>query len=244
MKYVKVCGLRDPKNIEEVIKAGATAVGMIFYDKSPRGVTIETDSDKIIFRTEMEDKMQVPRFGVFVNESIETVLQVYYDYSLSVIQLHGEETPEYCRQMRDKMQNIWEKQIVPAYRSIGKELPANCCCQIVKTISISKPEDLQKYKEYVGVVDFFLFDTKCEEKGGSGQQFDWSILDQYDGDLEFLLSGGIGPDDLERCKAFNHPKYGGIDINSKFEVSPGIKDAQKVKEFIDALGPEYKREIE
>ena len=81
----------------------------------------------------------------------------------------------------------------------------------------------------------FLFDTKCDNAGGSGEQFDWSILDEYDGDIPFLLSGGIGPDDAEKVKAFHHPQFAGIDLNSRFETEPGVKDVEKLKKFISEL---------
>ena len=81
----------------------------------------------------------------------------------------------------------------------------------------------------------FLFDTKCSSAGGNGEQFDWSILNDYDGDVPFLLSGGIGPDDVEKIKSFNHPKFAGIDLNSCFEIEPGLKDVEKLKKFISQL---------
>ena len=92
--------------------------------------------------------------------------------------------------------------------------------------------DIQKYKEYVGAVDYFLFDTKCKTVGGSGQQFDWQVLDEYDGDVPFLLSGGIGPEDASRILSFHHPRSVGIDLNSRFEIEPGLKDVEKLKEFL------------
>ncbi len=94
---------------------------------------------------------------------------------------------------------------------------------------MSTAEDIQKYKEYVGAVDLFLFDTKCKTVGGSGEQFDWQVLEQYDGDNTFLLSGGIGPDDTG-CQSFHHPKCIGIDLNSKFEIEPALKDVEKLKD--------------
>lgn len=91
---------------------------------------------------------------------------------------------------------------------------------------------MKKYKEYVGAADLFLFDTKCKTVGGSGELFDWQVLQAYDGDVPFLLSGGIGPDDAERIQNFHHPKCIGIDLNSKFEIEPALKDVEKLKQFL------------
>ena len=96
-------------------------------------------------------------------------------------------------------------------------------------------EDLEATKPYEGLVDYFLFDTKGKSVGGNGEKFDWTVLDAYQGDTPFLLSGGIGPDDAERVKAFHHPKCIGIDLNSRFETAPAIKDINKLKEFIKTV---------
>ena len=149
------------------------------------------------------------RVGVFVNEDIEQVKHIAADYALDYIQLHGSESPGYVQQLHD-----W---------------------QVIKAISVSSRDDIATFTDYEGLVDYFLFDTKCTCMGGSGQQFDWSVLDSYDGNTPFLLSGGIGPDDAERVKAFHHGKCIGIDLNSKFELSPALKDINKLQEFIKEL---------
>ena len=149
------------------------------------------------------------RVGVFVNEDIEQVKHIAADYALDYIQLHGSESPGYVQQLHD-----W---------------------QVIKAISVSSRDDIATFKDYEGLVDYFLFDTKCTCMGGSGQQFDWSVLDSYDGNTPFLLSGGIGPDDAERIKAFHHGKCIGIDLNSKFELSPALKDINKLQELIKEL---------
>ena len=149
------------------------------------------------------------RVGVFVNEDIEQVKHIAADYALDYIQLHGSESPGYVQQLHD-----W---------------------QVIKAISVSSRDDIATFKDYEGLVDYFLFDTKCTCMGGSGQLFDWSVLDSYDGNTPFLLSGGIGPDDAERVKAFHHGKCIGIDLNSKFELSPALKDINKLQEFIKEL---------
>ena len=147
--------------------------------------------------------------GVFVNEDIEQVKHIAEEFALDFIQLHGSESPEYAQQLRD-----WK---------------------VIKAFNIATKEDLEATKSYEGVVDYFLFDTKGKSVGGNGEKFDWSILDNYVGETPFLLSGGIGPDDTERVKAFHHPKCFGIDLNSKFEISPAFKDINKLREFIKEI---------
>ena len=149
------------------------------------------------------------RVGVFVDEDIRTVRQKADDYALDIIQLHGHESPAYVSQLRQ-----WK---------------------VIKAISVGSRNDLATSKAYEGLVDYFLFDTKCKTVGGSGEHFDWTVLDAYDGHTPFLLSGGIGPDDAERILAFSHPRCVGIDVNSRFELSPGLKDAHQLREFIKKI---------
>ena len=106
---------------------------------------------------------------------------------------------------------------------------------IIKAFNIATAEDLAQTKPYEGIVDYFLFDTKAQLPGGSGEQFDWSVLSHYEGTTPFLLSGGIGPDDAERIKSFHHPRCIGIDLNSRFEIAPGLKDVYQLKDFISNL---------
>ena len=155
------------------------------------------------------------RVGVFVDDMPQNIVTRVYNYKLDYIQLHGNEP-------RETLENL-RATIVP---------DINPNIKIIKAISVSSAEDIKKYKEYVGAADLFLFDTKCKTVGGSGEQFDWQVLQAYDGDVPFLLSGGIGPDDAERIKNFHHPKCIGIDLNSKFEIEPALKDVEKLKQFL------------
>lgn len=202
---VKVCGMREPDNIKQVAQLGVDMMGFIFYPKSPRyasQVVARSDADR-----------NVCRVGVFVNDSVSTMLDKIHSFSLNAVQMHGSESRELCEQLRAAKGNM----------------------KIIKAISVSNAGDIQKYKEYVGAVDLFLFDTKCKTVGGSGEQFDWQVLEQYDGETPFLLSGGIGPDDAERVKSFHHPQCIGIDLNSKFEIEPALKDVEKLKNFLEKL---------
>ena len=152
---------------------------------------------------------QCKRVGVFVDEDIETVKHIADEYALDYIQLHGHESPEYCIQLQG--------------------------FHLIKAISVSSRDDIATYKAYEGFVDYLLFDTKCTSVGGSGQQFDWSILDSYDGSLPFMLSGGIGPHDASLINAFHHPRCIGIDLNSRFETAPGLKDVDALRKFLEEL---------
>lgn len=155
------------------------------------------------------------RVGVFVDDMPQNIVTRVYNYKLDYIQLHGNEPRETLENLRTTI----DPDIKPKIK-------------IIKAISVSSAEDIKKYKEYVGAADLFLFDTKCKTVGGSGEQFDWQVLQAYDGDVPFLLSGGIGPDDAERIKNFHHPKCIGIDLNSKFEIEPALKDVEKLKQFL------------
>ena len=151
------------------------------------------------------------RVGVFVDEDPEQVKRLAAEYRLDYIQLHGHETPEVISYLRT---------------------PALPHPRILKAFNISTAEDLIQTQPYEGLVDGFLFDAKGKSVGGNGEKFNWNVLDAYQGNTPFLLSGGIGPDDVERVHAFHHPMCIGIDLNSRFELSPGLKDIAKLKEFI------------
>ena len=157
---------------------------------------------------------RVKRVGVFVDEDPEQVKRLADDYGLDYIQLHGHETPEVISYLRT---------------------PALPHPRIIKAFNISTAEDLIQTQPYEGLVDYFLFDAKGKSVGGNGEKFNWDVLDAYQGNTPFLLSGGIGPDDAERVNAFYHPKCIGIDLNSRFELAPGLKDIVKLKEFISNL---------
>ena len=197
--------MREPKNIEQVAQHGVDMMGFIFYPKSPRYVSY------VLARSDADRK--VCRVGVFVNDSIPEILDKIHSFSLNAVQMHGNESRELCEQLREVNGDI----------------------KIIKAISVSNAGDIQKYKEYVGAVDYFLFDTKCKTVGGSGQQFDWQVLDEYDGDVPFLLSGGIGPEDAFRIRTFHHSQCVGIDLNSRFEIEPGVKDVEKLTKFLNEI---------
>ena len=199
---IKVCGMRDVDNIRQAGMAGMDWMGMIFWQKSARYVD-NPDTAKAI-------PEGVKKVGVFVNELPENIVEKADKYSLDIIQLHGSEDVDTIRELRLRLHDK----------------------VFVKAISVSQTEDIRLAEMYDKEVDYLLFDTKCKSVGGSGRQFEWSILQNYKGDTPFLLSGGIGPDDAENVKAFKHPMMAGIDLNSKFELSPGLKDVEKLSAFI------------
>lgn len=153
------------------------------------------------------------RVGVFVDADEEFISNHVKEYKLDFIQLHGHETPAFCERLHQVLPDI----------------------KIIKAISVKDTDDIRNANIYNGVADYFIFDTKCKCVGGSGEQFDWDILNNYENDIPFLLSGGISPEDVERVKAFKHPMMIGIDLNSKFELSPALKDVVTLKEFINNI---------
>ena len=220
---IKVCGMRDAQNIREVSQLGVDMIGMIFYPKSPRYVEMQSSHAGIIPDYVKEDiniksAKSPARVGVFVDDMVQNIVTRVVNYHLDYVQLHGNEPREMCENLRSTL----DPDIRPGIK-------------IIKAISVSDASDIQKYKEYVGAVDLFLFDTKCKTVGGSGQQFDWQVLEQYDGEVPFLLSGGIGLEDASRLHAFHHPKCIGIDLNSRFEIEPGVKDVEKLKGFLNEI---------
>jgi phosphoribosylanthranilate isomerase len=203
---IKVCGMRDPDNISGVVAALPDYMGFIFYPKSKRFVGFEPLPEVL---SNVPDS--VKKVGVFVDETPEKVLEVYLNWKLDVVQLHGHETPEYCRQIQ------------------------NSGITVFKAFSVDESFDFTTLEAYSEGCNYFLFDTKGQLPGGTGQKFNWQLLENYTDDVPFFLSGGIGPDDLEAIRNFEHPRWCGIDINSGFEIEPALKDVKKVKSFISAI---------
>jgi len=149
-----------------------------------------------------------PKVGVFVDENAFEILALAKNLGFEWVQLHGKENPKTCQLL--KRQGL----------------------KIIKAFSVDENFDFETTLPYEKVANFFLFDTKTENHGGSGQKFNWKILDKYVGHIPFFLSGGIGPDDVESILKINHPKLTGVDINSGFEDEPGVKNIEKLKNFI------------
>ena len=198
--------MRDPENISGVVAAQPDYLGFIFYPKSSRFVGFEPSPDVLAMVPD-----SVKKVGVFVNETPEKVLETCRSWKLDVAQLHGQESPEYCRQIQASGVTVF------------------------KVFSVDEQFDFKKLEEYSGVCSYFLFDTKGRLPGGTGQKFNWQLLENYKLNVPFFLSGGIGPEDLPLIKTFSHPQLAGIDINSGFEISPALKDVEKVRTFISEI---------
>lgn len=150
------------------------------------------------------------RVGVFVNAPMAFIREKVREFGLDILQLHGGEDADFIRQLRTELPSL----------------------SVVKALNVAHKEDLEQSKRYKGLCDYFLFDTKAEKVGGNGKAFDWDILHSYKGNTPFLLSGGIGPDDKERLRAFHHPQMAGIDLNSRFEIRPAVKDIHLLTSFL------------
>ena len=201
---IKVCGMKHPDNIRGLGTLPIDFMGMIFYEKSPRYV------DKLTLEDLNLLPQYIERVGVFVNAKIDLIIEKVNQYGLDLIQLHGNESPEFCKEL-------------------------NHTLPIIKAFSISDVMDIERTKAYDGLQGYFLFDTKTPQYGGSGQKFDWAILDSYTGHTPFLLSGGISIDDATEIRKIKHPQFYGIDLNSKFEKEPGLKDIELLQQFIKEL---------
>ena len=204
---IKVCGMREAENIREVEQC------LMLNDQCSidwMGFIFWPKSSRFVSQVPAYLPEHCQRVGVFVDASIGDIMSAVDSFALNYIQLHGQESPSYIIQLKP-------------------HLPADV--KIIKAFSIATTDDLAQTKPYEGLADIFLFDTKGKCVGGNGEKFDWTVLDAYTGSTPFLLSGGIGPDDAERVRNFQHDKCIGIDLNSRFESAPALKDAEKLKAF-------------
>ncbi|MGF7077407.1 bifunctional phosphoribosylanthranilate isomerase/tryptophan synthase subunit beta [Mucilaginibacter sp. 3215] len=196
---IKVCGLKHPENINAVVALQPDYAGFIFYGKSPRYMAnLAADALPTI-------PASIQKTGVFVNESAENIDRLIVEYGFNAIQLHGDESPEFCAAFKGRV-------------------------TVIKAFGINEDFDFEQLKDYANNVDLFLFDTKTKEYGGSGKTFDWAILDQYKLDIPFFLSGGVGLENIKEVKNITHPQFYGVDLNSRFENEPGLKNIEKLKE--------------
>jgi len=204
---LKVCGMKDPQNILSLAELKPDYLGLIFYSKSKRYIA---DPDKTVLAS-LPSSIRLT--GVFVDETEQNVIEKVLNYSLSAVQLHGGESPEYCSRLRVKLY----------------EMLPNRPIQLIKAFGIYPEFDFLSLETYNDVVDYFLFDTKTPEHGGSGITFNWTILDQYKGEKQFFLSGGLSPENVKDLFNFNTKKIYALDLNSKFETEPGIKNVESIR---------------
>lgn len=210
---IKVCGMREPGNIAAVASLHPDMMGFIFYPLSPRY------AGNLLPEAVQALPPDIQKTGVFVNEDEAVLFDRVERYGIDVIQLHGTESPDFCRKCRDR-----------GFR-------------VVKAVGIAGAEDFGVCDAYTGCCDMLLFDTKSRKHGGTGQAFDWELLKSYRGELPFLLSGGIGAADVSRIQALPQERLAGIDLNSRFETAPGIKDYELLAAFIEELRSENKKMI-
>jgi len=206
---IKVCGITQLKQLEQLDKLGIDFAGLIFVKDSPRYV-----GDKLEAAAVKNSDFDLRKVGVFVNEEYDAIKKIVKAYDLDVVQLHGEETPELCEQLQADVEVIKVFHIGSDTKAID-ELVA----------------------EYDEVCDYYLFDTALSNgaKGGTGKQFNWKVLTGSDIEKPFFVSGGIGMADADKLKKIKHPDFFGVDINSQFEKEPGVKDLVQVLQFKQAL---------
>ena len=206
---IKVCGMTQPEQLDQLSEAGANFAGFIFYPKSPRFVLRQMTTSQI------RKENRLNKVGVFVNAGMEDVLQMVDECRLHIVQLHGDETPKYCERVADYV-------------------------SVVKAFRLSENDNIEwMIRPYMEACDMFMFDTMGAGYGGTGKKFDWNKLKDVEVGKPFFLSGGIEPGDEEKLKTFAEEPAGkslfAVDINSRFELSPGLKDMEKVKRFVEGL---------
>ncbi|QJD77978.1 phosphoribosylanthranilate isomerase [Spirosoma rhododendri] len=205
---LKVCGMRDADNLKEIAALNPDFIGFIFYDQSPRFVGDELDETMV-----RSLPKSIRKVGVFVNASPDYILRMVKKYDFQYVQLHGTETPEFCRSMRNRGVNI------------------------IKAFRIDDSFNFSMLNNFKAQCDFFLFDAKGDQPGGNGVTFDWNILSRYDNEKPFFISGGIGLDNVDQVNLLKGFKLYGVDVNSQVETAPGVKDVAKVKEILSYLRP-------
>lgn len=209
---LKICGMKHPQNIAAVAALNPDYLGFIFYEKSKRYVG---QGHALALPALPND---IKKVGVFVNANLEYILSKVEKYGLDLVQLHGEETPEFCR-------------------AIGGKGSAICPTKtkIIKVFSIGQTFDFTQLEPYKPYCDYFLFDTKGKEKGGNGFAFNWDVLKDYDNEKPFFLSGGLSLENIEDVKKLSNLNIIAIDVNSGFEIEPGLKDVEKLKKCVEVL---------
>lgn len=210
---IKVCGMREPENIRELAELGPDYVGFIFYLHSKRFVgDLHADATTSVSPTSKKT-------GVFVNETMDAIADAVIQHDLDAVQLHGDESAEFCRTFRKFIHNMQTEKYV----------------EIIKAFGISEEFDFSTLESYEDFVDYYLFDTKTAEHGGSGIPFDWSILENYKGRKPYFLSGGLNEENVEGIREINDVRLYGVDLNSKFETEPGVKDINKLRNVFDKI---------
>ena len=203
---IKVCGMKVPDNIKAVSGLKPDLMGFIFYPPSKRFIGLDFEKNHL-----NSVSKSVIKTAVFVNASIDEVLEFAKLYEMQAVQLHGNETPEFCQQVKD------------------------AGFVTIKAFGVDDGFDFATLIPYENQVDLFLFDTKTEQHGGSGKTFNWKVLQNYKLEKPFMLSGGISLDNLDEVLELKHPQFYGLDINSKFEIEPGLKDVELLTKAFEKI---------
>ncbi|MDE6860018.1 MAG: phosphoribosylanthranilate isomerase [Duncaniella sp.] len=202
---VKICGIADEDNAVHVAALSPDYMGFIFHEPSPRNAF--SLPREIIARL---PESTVP-VGVFVNRHVDEIIAMADSYGIRTVQLHGDEPECDCRELKRRGFTVW------------------------KAVGIDGAFDFGTLNPYTGCVDCFVFDTKSPMRGGTGVKYDWGVLDCYNLDIPFMLSGGISPGDAGRIAGLSHPMLAGVDVNSRFEDAPGVKNIAGLYGFINEL---------
>ena len=199
---IKICGMREQGNIREISGLHPEYMGFIFYPGSKRY------AGRLSPLAVKGLPARITRVAVFVNASSEEIKTTCRAYSIRTLQLHGDETPDFCQDLRETG------------------------FKVIKAFPVGKSLDVAKMETYKNSADFLLLDTSADGFGGTGKKFDWRQLKKYDSELPFFLSGGIGPDDAEQIRKINVPQLYAVDLNSRFEIRPGLKNVVELENFI------------
>ena len=203
---IKVCGITQLKQLQQLEGLNIDFAGLIFYKDSPRYI-----GDKIDKAALKNSDFDLKKVGVFVNPEMIDVLDAIEDYGLDVVQLHGTESAEMCEDLSTEV-------------------------EVIKVFSVDTKSNIDEMiAEYDAVCDYYLFDTAGKDFGGNGEKFDWKILTKAKIEKPFFISGGINVDDIAALKKFKHPDFFGVDINSRFEKESGVKDMALVLQFKQGL---------
>ncbi len=207
---IKVCGMTMPSQVQQLDEMGVDFAGFIFYPKSPRYALKQNTANDL-----KKIKGKINKVGVFVNAEVDEVLRIVDECGLYLVQLHGDETPRTC-------------EMISNYVSV------------IKAFRISEDDNIEwKIREYYDAADMYLFDTEGAGYGGTGKKFNWQLLKGQNIQKPFFLSGGIQPGDESAIVEFTKDPVSkdlfSLDINSKFEIMPGVKDMEKVRQFVENL---------
>ncbi len=207
--HIKVCGVTSVDQLQALQDIGVDYAGFIFYERSPRYIGKHELTAKVI----ADASLEIKRIGVFVNEDEEKIIEAVDEWGLTMVQLHGEESPAFCEKISNHVKTI-------------------------KAFRVNEMESLSyKVSAYQDAVEYFLFDAMGEQYGGTGKQFNWGLIKEGHIQKPFFLSGGIGPDDATPVLNLrnDNPFCYAVDVNSRFEIEPGVKNMNLVRDFVDSI---------